>query len=129
MVVDVKLFFKNLEKFQTRPHFITVSYERLVSSPNKVQYEIASFFDLKISKTFKQYWQYIMKTNGNILPSRMHKGLHKIRPINSKSIGNWKKTEHRERMIDQLNKYSNLSDLLIRWGYEKDKEWIKVFKK
>jgi len=119
-----KSFFINLKKFQDREHVLTMAYEDLVRTPNDCQQTIASFFDIKCQRTFTRHWKKVMTKKGQDLPSRMHAGLRGIRPISPKSIGSWKKKEHRERVKNQLERCPGLPDLLIQWGYEKDKKWL-----
>jgi len=99
------------------PRFITVKYEDLVTNPDNVQQAIQQQLPfLKVKAKFSEYHLQAKPSN------KSDAALGGVRPISPISIGNWKKGK--PYLKAQIQRYGDLSDILIDLGYEKNKEWL-----
>jgi hypothetical protein len=113
-----KNFMPFAEELTGHPRFLVLRYEDLASDPNGVQAKISAFLPFIEEKhKFSEYHQ----TANPSSDSRL--ALGSVRPVSSKSIGNWR--NHKARIVGQLLEHGSISDDLIKYGYEKDKEWEK----
>lgn len=104
------------EQLEKYPNFITVKYEDLVSEPDKVQRELQQRLPfLNIKYLFSEYHLQAKPS------SKSEAALGGLRPISPVSIGNWK--ENKPYIKAQIEKYGDISALLIELGYEKDDSW------
>ncbi|WP_438971912.1 sulfotransferase family protein [Methylophaga sp.] len=105
---------QHLEK---NPHFITVKYEDLVTEPDKVQRELQKKLPfLEVKCLFSEYHLQAKPSN------KSEAALGGLRPISPQSIGNWAK--NKPYLKAQIEKYGDISDLLIQLGYEADTKWL-----
>ena len=113
-----KLFLHYHVKLKQHKRFITVKYEDLVTSPDKIQLKIEkSIPGLVKVHPFSEY--HIHAKPGE----KSRDALNKIRPIEPAGIGNWK--SHLPRIKQQLEVHGDISESLIKYGYEEDTEWVK----
>jgi hypothetical protein len=105
------------EQLEKSPNFITVKYEDLVTEPDKVQLELQKRLPfLEVKCLFSEY-------HIQAKPStKSEAALGGLRPISPVSIGNWKK--NKPYIKAQIEKYGEISSVLIDLGYEKDDSWL-----
>ena len=106
-----------------------IKYEDLTDNPDVVQLEIKEKYGLKFNGQFSKYHE---------RPKRMaykYDGKYRAKDkslvleggeIKKKSV-RWKKPEHRERIVDQFTRCPELFDVLIKYGYEKNRLWFDSF--
>lgn len=112
-------FLSDYEKLKNHPRFILIRYEDFTKNPNEIQKQIEQKIPfLKHKHKFSEYHLYAKPDDDTL------KALKKLRPIESKGIGTWKK--HLPRIKQQLIKYGDISDSLIQFGYEESAEWKKT---
>jgi hypothetical protein len=112
------LYSKRVDKLVQHPHFIPIRYEDFVSNPDKVQaflVEKIPFLEQQIS--FSEYH----KTAS--ISEASQKALRSIRPIKPTSVGKWRK--HKSRVAGQLKLHGSITNDLIKFGYEKDDQWLR----
>jgi hypothetical protein len=89
----------------------------LIISPDEIQAIISKFlWFLDADKNFSTYHIY---ANSTITAK---KALNSIRPIKPTSTGKWK--SHRERIANQILIDGDISESLIKFGYEFDSNWL-----
>lgn len=110
------LFTKMGEDLKDHPRFITVRYEDLVMYSDDVQ------------EMIRQRLPFLQKTTSFSSFNRVARpslsyvtALRGLRPVSTKSIGNWR--NHKARLAGQLQKFGSISAELIAYGYEKDTNW------
>ncbi|WP_417873708.1 hypothetical protein [Xanthomarina gelatinilytica] len=112
-------FLNDYEKLKNHPRFILIRYEDFTANPDKIQKQIEQKFPfLKHKHKFSEYHLYAKPDDDTL------KALKKLRPIESKGIGTWKK--HLPRIKQQLIKHGDISESLIQFGYEENAEWEKI---
>lgn len=110
------LFTKMGEDLKDHPRFITVRYEDLVMHPDDVQEMILQRLPfLKKTVAFSSFDQAAKPSSSYVT------ALRGLRPVSTKSIGNWK--NHKARLAGQMQKFGSISSELIAYGYEKDTSW------
>jgi hypothetical protein len=100
---------------------LLIRYENLTKDPDSIQKQIADLLNLETNKYFKDFYKYVSKGHQDI------KSLGGVRPIDSGNSGKFMRPEHFDRIKQQLKSYPSMSDYLIKYGYEKDKNWEKHF--
>lgn len=100
---------------------LLVHYEDLIRNPDLVQKQIAETENLDIKYNFKEFHHHVVQKHQDI------KSLGGIRPIDPKNSGKYTQPEHFDRIKDQLQQFPDMSEYLIKYGYEKDKKWEKHF--
>lgn len=105
------------ERLDKHPNFITIKYEDLVSEPDEVQTGLQQRLPfLNIKYLFSEYHLQAKPS------SKSEAALGGLRPISPVSIGNWK--ENKPYIKAQIEKYGDISELLIDLGYERDTSWM-----
>jgi hypothetical protein len=100
---------------------IKVVYEDLVTRPEEVQnYMMDCIPGLEKRNTFSVCHKYFDPSSEIIWQ------LNGIRPPDETSIGKWR--EDRRRIEEQLTRYPEMHEYLIKYGYEKDASWQKELK-
>lgn len=116
-LADWKAHHAVAQQLEAHPNFITIKYEDLVSEPDQVQAYLQQRMPfLKRKCLFSQY---------HLQAKPSHKSeaaLGGLRPISPVSIGNWKK--NKPYIKAQMEKYGDISSLLIELGYEANKDWL-----
>jgi len=96
-----------------------VRYEELIENPRELQQQIADRLQIKISRDFSDFHTRSDKKHKDI------KSLGGVRPIDPKNVGKYLQEQNRKRIKGQLKHFPEISDYLIKYGYEKDREWEK----
>ena len=110
------------------PHknIFLIKYEELVSDHKKVMKNLESFLGLKLndySEFYKDFkGDYNLSTEGAV--GSEHKGLRPLAP----NSGNWKAGKHTKRIIEILNNFPDITEKLIKLGYETDDKWVEDYK-
>lgn len=112
-----KMYSKEADQLNNHPRFILIRYESFVTNPDKVQNHLSN----RISFLEKRapFSQYHKKTT---VSDSSQKALSGVRPIRPTSVGKWK--EHKERVAGQLKLHGPITKDLIRFGYEKNSQWL-----
>lgn len=113
-----KLFVKIFDKISNNSHFVAIKYEDLVNDPNATQEKIMKH--LPFLTKIHDFSEYHLHADPS---AKAIRALKTLRPIDSKSIGNWK--NHLPRIRQQIAVHGTISDDLIRFGYETDRAWEK----
>ena len=109
------------EKLQNHPRFITIRYEDLVTNPDEVQAKLMEKMPfLKKRAPFSRYHEVAKPSDDSL------KALGNLRPIGPASVGKWRK--HLPRVAGQLEKHGSIAADLIKYGYEKDSQWLDELK-
>jgi hypothetical protein len=113
-----KLYTREVDKLKGHPKFIQVVYEQLVSDPDRIQDMISEKIPyLEKTRPFSEFHQSAEVSEASL------EALRSVRPIKPESIGRWR--EHKARVAGQIALHGDISDDLIRYGYEKDKNWLR----
>lgn len=96
---------------------ITVFYEELVQNPNKVQDALENQISfLERTSEFSDFHKVASPSKDSVA------ALGGVRKITVSSIGNWR--NHLPRVKAQIELYGDISEDLIRFGYERDESWL-----
>lgn len=114
---DWKIHQAIAESLETEPRFITVRYEDLVTEPDQVQAMLQS--RMPFLKRRCLFSEYHLQANPS---DKSQAALGGLRPISPVSVGNWRK--NKAFIKAQMEKYGDISDMLIRLGYETDNHWL-----
>ena len=127
-VIEVNLAIQNALK---RDDVCLVKYEDLVSAPDLVQDIIRNKFDIEFFSRFSQY--HLNSDKMAYSYTGRYKAKDRRLVLEGKEVKNkkirWRDPEHKERIIDQFTKCEELFDILIEYGYEKDRSWFASFRK
>lgn len=116
------MYHQELAEMQlSNPRFITVRYEDLVTNPDKTQLELQNKLPfLQIKTKFSEYHKVAMPSK------KSADALGGARKISPSSIGNWR--NNIPYIKAQIEKYGDISQILIKLGYEKDATWMEALK-
>jgi hypothetical protein len=109
-------FVENYKNLKGKKRVLLIKYEDFTENPNLVQKLIMEGMPFLSKKhNFSDFHLYAQPMNDSI------KALKKLRPIESKGIGNWK--NHLPRIKQQIREFASIDNSLITYGYENDKKW------
>lgn len=112
-------FLKDYENLKDHKQFMLIRYEDFTNNPNEIQKLIETKFPfLKRKHKFSEYHLYAKPDFHST------KALKKLRPIETKGVGNWK--SHLVRVKQQLQKHGDITDSLKKFGYEIDSSWTDI---
>ena len=104
-------------KVLDHPRFVVVRYEDLAADPDGMQDALmARMGFLEKTLPFSRYHE---AANLDQFAEAAMRGL---RPITDETIGAWR--THKPRLAAQLAEHGDIADLLIAFGYEKDRAWL-----
>ena len=102
---------------QDQRDVLVIKYEDLVTDVPDVQKRIEDFTGEKTSRPFDEFY-----LNKKIQFDAS--ALNGLRPVDCKSIGRWRDSEHRDRIREILQQVPELPAILIELGYEKNDAWL-----
>jgi len=112
-----KLFVPYWNKLSKHSRFITINYEEFVSNPDGIQnYLLKKIPFLKDNEKFSNYHKIALPN------AKAINALKGVRPIKPVGIGSWKNDT--SRILGQVTLHGDISDDLIKFGYEKNKNWL-----
>lgn len=110
---------QEFDKIKEHPRVVEVRYEDLVSSPDEIQGKLLNAFPFLVKrKAFSSYHDQAAPSELSLV------AMNGLRPISTKSLGGWKK--NLERIKQQLVECPSLPDILINYGYERDRSWLEL---
>lgn len=113
----LKVMMEGYDKYRKDKLTMPIRYEGLIKHPDVIQSAIAHYLGIKFNgKKFSDH------PDKNINGFNDHKRVYV--PIDDSSIGKWRKDEHKEYIRKEFLSHPELFEILIRDGYEKDKDWI-----
>ncbi|MFT7244984.1 MAG: hypothetical protein ACI82A_002349 [Candidatus Azotimanducaceae bacterium] len=99
------------------PRFHLVAYEQLVTEPDKVQAELkAKFSFLEPLHPFSEFHDFAQTSE------KAQISLKGLRPISKDSINAWQ--QHLPRIRFQLDRYPELKQVMRKYGYEANDDWL-----
>lgn len=112
-------FIKDFDEIKEMDRVLLIKYEDFTENPDLVQELIMRKIPFLSKKhSFSDFHLYANPVNDSI------KALKKLRPIESKGIGNWK--NHLPRIKQQIQKFDSIDSSLIDYGYETDESWSQL---
>ena len=109
---------QEFEKIKGHPRVVEVKYNEFVSQPDKVQQQLVKTYPFLIKKqSFSSYHKSASPSEASLV------AMNDLRPISTKSLGSWKK--NLPRIKQQLSVCPALTDILVKYGYEDNKDWLK----
>ncbi|MCZ6617631.1 MAG: hypothetical protein O7E57_05820 [Gammaproteobacteria bacterium] len=108
-----------IEVLSGHPRLLVIRYEDLVTDPNGVQATLEEQFGfLRAKGRFTDY-------PDGVRVSEIARGsLNGVRPFDPSRINSWR--QHLPRVKGQLALYPELSEILVRLGYEPNGDWASV---
>jgi len=101
---------------RAHPRFITVKYENLVRDPEAVQRTLTERMPfLRCKGRMADFHR------GTRFSAQSLRAIHKVRPIDTGSIGAWR--QHKPRIAGQVAQHGSPTPELIEHGYEPDASW------
>jgi predicted nucleic acid-binding OB-fold protein len=114
-------FVENYKSLQGIERFLLIKYEDLTEDPDSVQKLIMEEMPFLSKKhNFSDFHLYAKPVNDSIA------ALKKLRPVESKGVGNWK--NNLPRIKQQIHEFGSIESSLITYGYEDDNKWTKVLR-
>lgn len=111
------LFLKSYYKLKNHPRILFIKYEDFTEHPNLVQCKINKKFNFLVQKhNFDKYHNYATPSKASL------NALKKMRPIESKGVGNW--MNHLPRIKQQIELHGDFSESLKEFGYETSNDWL-----
>lgn len=109
-------YMQAIAALQNHPRYLAVRYEDLVADPDAVQDRIAARFPfLRMSGRFSRF------PEGAEVHARASVSLNGVRAVDRGSLERWR--EELPRVKGELARHPELTDWLIRLGYERDAGW------
>lgn len=110
---------QEFEKIKGHPRVVEVKYKEFVSQPDEVQQKLVKTYPFLVKKqSFSSYHKSASPSEASLV------AMNNLRPISTKSLGSWKR--NLPRIKQQLLACPALVDILIQYGYEDNKDWLKV---
>ena len=100
---------------------VVVRYEELVDNPNMVQELVANIVGLRIRYPFSEFYQHVKSKHPDI------KALGGVRPVDSSNKFKYLNLENYARIKEQLIAHPDMSEWLIRYGYQESEVWEQQF--
>ena len=101
---------------EDHPRYLVVRYEDLVVKPDSVQQQIAQQFGfLTQTCAFSRF------PEGAEVHEHARGSLNGLRSVDRASLTKWR--QHLPRIKGELIRHPNLTDWLVRMGYEADASW------
>ncbi|MFT4797035.1 MAG: hypothetical protein ACJAYE_000714 [Candidatus Azotimanducaceae bacterium] len=99
------------------PRFHLIEYEQLVSEPDIVQADLMTRFPfLESLHPFSKFHEYAQSSE------KAQISLKGLRPISQDSIRAWQR--HLPRIRFQLDRYPELKQVIRKYGYESNDDWL-----
>jgi len=99
------------------PRFHLIAYEQLVSEPDTVQADLVRKFPfLETLHPFSKFHEYAQSSE------KAQISLKGLRPISRDSINAWQ--HHLPRIQFQLDRYPELKQVIRKYGYEANDDWL-----
>jgi hypothetical protein len=131
---SIKTLFHAIESLRSLKgaRFVFVKYEDLVENPDRQQQILREQFDLKFSGPFSKFHEHPEKHayryEGEHAPADPSL-VRESSAVDRSRSGKWARPEHRQRILEQFGQYPEMLDMLIHYGYEKDREWFSRFQR
>jgi hypothetical protein len=100
---------------------ILIKYEDMLKNPKDLQDLLAKEIGFEYKDNFENFYK-------KSIPPELLGPLNTVRPIDTTRIESWKNTKHFQRIKSQFTRCPDLFDILIQYGYEKDRSWYEEFK-
>lgn len=114
-----QLYRRAARRAEGHPRFLTLRYEDLVRTPDRVQEEIAAFLPfLRRRCRFSEVQRFWKPSQDSLV------ALGGDRPVSTSSIGAWR--DHRPRLRAQLERHGSIDRDLVDLGYESDDAWKRM---
>jgi len=114
-----------LVQAMSNPNFdkkIILKYEDILTSPDRQQAFLGEELGLMYGDDFKNFHEHA-------IPQHLTRQLNTVRKVDTSRIESWKKPEHAQRIRSQFTRCPALFDILIQYGYEKDRSWFEPYRR
>jgi hypothetical protein len=109
---------RSAERYFGHPRVHVVRYDDLMRDPDSVQRTLADAMPfLKVTLPFSRFHEH-----AKIADPQWRRAMGSIRSLSPDTLGSWR--NHLPRLKAQLALHGDVSDDLIRLGFEKDKHWL-----
>ncbi|WP_158705102.1 sulfotransferase domain-containing protein [Salinibacter altiplanensis] len=113
------LYTEYADSLASHPRFVTVRYEDLVREPDRVQSRLMNEIPfLAKTASFSKYHEAASPSETS------ENALRGVRPISDSSVGRWR--SHLSRVKGQIKIHGDITQDLIKYGYEEDGSWKDV---
>ena len=110
---------KGLSKISQHPRVLFLKYEDLVSDPAEAQRRIESQFPFLSRRHAFEKFHEVANSSADAANA-----LGGIRAVDQARIRGW--AEHLPRLKQQLTRYPQLKDDLVKHGYERNNDWLEA---
>ena len=110
---------RELNRIRNHPHLIIINYEQLVTRPDEIQNQINHQIDWLVQTALFSEFQKTASPSSQSL-----KAMRGLRPIDEAGIGRW--CNNLPRVVGQIELHGDITDELIRDGYETDATWLQI---
>ena len=108
------------ERYFDHPRVHVVRYNDLLRDPDAVQRNLAAAMAfLKITRPFSRFHEH-----AELAEPQWRAAMGSIRSLSPETLGSWR--NHLPRLKAQLALHGDISDDLIRLGFEKDRSWLSL---
>jgi hypothetical protein len=107
------------------PHFekkIIIKYEDIVSATRQQQEYLGRELGLEYSGNFEDFYRHS-------IPEHLSRQLNNLRAVDETRVETWKNPAHAQRIRSQFTRCPALFDILIQYGYEKDRSWFDSYRR
>ncbi len=106
------------ERYLGHPRVHLVRYDRLMRDPDAVQHELAAAMPfLKVTRPFSRFHEH-----AELSDPQWKRAMGSIRSLSPATLGAWR--NHLPRLKAQIALHGDISEELIRLGFETDKNWL-----
>ncbi|MCW8091279.1 sulfotransferase domain-containing protein [Alteromonas sp. ASW11-130] len=120
----------NIFKVRNRKDVTIIRYEDLVSDPDSIQSELKERYELPFEGVFSKYHEMqhklAYKYEGKYQASDTSLVLEGSQVVNKQA--RWRASKFDKRIYEQFTQCPELFDILIEFGYEKDRSWFESYR-
>jgi hypothetical protein len=110
--------YRHVVKHLTDPDVMVARYEDLVANTGSIESRMESFIGEHFEQAFSSFVD-------RVPPGFRTTALNGLRRIDARSVGRWKRPEHRDRIAHVLRRLPDFPHQLVRLGYEQDSKWVR----
>lgn len=107
--------------YRNDPGVLMIYYEELVTNTAEVCKRVETYTGISADRSFTDFHSGLEGFNTQ--------ALNGVRPVDAKTMGRWRRPEHRERIEQILRESPDFCEVLVDMGWEKDDSWVEEWRR
>jgi len=122
----IKAIYDEINRLSGETNVKIIRYENLIAKPDEIQEELRKEFGLCFSAKFSDFYKNQDRIAYSYKDKTAPKNANLVREnkkVDQTRKGKWKQKEHRQRIWEQFNRFPEMMNILISYGYEENENW------